>query len=793
AGYPTSWGGVAADYEMDADIVDHADYSDKFHDAFAALPTLSLVFDPDALFHRSTGIYQRPSSSGAAWERPTSAELIVPNGSEPGFQIDAGIRIQGGSSRNTDTPKHSLSLRFRASYGTEKLRYPLYENTPGSNSSIDRFDVLQLRPEYNFGWMHRHYYQAHHAQYGRDQWASDLYLAMGQNGSHGRWVHLFLNGIYWGLYDLHERPDANHMANYFGGSNDDYDTINSRVATNGNDRAYRNLATTASRSPQSPSTYARVQDMLDVDAFIDYMLLNAYVGNRDWDGHNWRAARKREDSAKWLFFPWDTEFAISHHGGGVFTPPDPFQSTSLNTDVTGKNNGINPTGIQSDLQRNAEYRLRYADRVRRHMFNGGPLTPERAAAIWMARATKMTTAIVAESARWGDHRRDQNPGRWRSEQFDLFTRDDHYLPTQQWVQETYLPQRTAIVLAQLRRRSLYPATDAPDFSQHGGSVPAGFALQITATATVHYTTDGSDPRLEGGNVNPAASSGTTLTLTQSTHLKARTRANNGEWSALTEATFTIAATDLEVTEIMYRPAAQPLAEFLELTNTGPLTIALTGLHFTRGIDFDFDQHSTVQTLAPGARLLLVRDLDAFHAVHGNTHDAITAGTFQNGTALSNSGETITLSDATDNVVLSVTYNDKSPWPGSADAGGRSLVFTGGDPGTAQNWRPSAADNGNPGTTGSTPFPGGDPLAYALATPPEITKTADGITLSYSVHLTADDAAITVQQSPDLTTWQTTTPELLTQILNPDNTLTLTFQLPAGTSGYLRLVATTTGN
>ncbi len=116
---------------MDPDIVDHPDYTDEFEAAFAALPTLSLVFDPDALFDPTTGIYQNPTRDEPEWERPLSAEFFVPDGSEPGFQINAGIRIQGGSSRNADTPKHSLSLRFRAEYGDEKLRYPLYRDSPG--------------------------------------------------------------------------------------------------------------------------------------------------------------------------------------------------------------------------------------------------------------------------------------------------------------------------------------------------------------------------------------------------------------------------------------------------------------------------------------------------------------------------------------------------------------------------------------------------------------------------------------------------------------------------------------
>lgn len=790
SGYPSSWGGVAADYDMDAEIVDHPDYADQFNTAFAALPSLSLVFDPDAFFHPSTGIYQRPGSQGMAWERPLSAELMVPDSSEKGFQINAGVRIQGGSSRNTDTPKHSLSLRFRSDYGKPKLNYPLFKNTPNGDSAIEEFDLLQLRPEYNYGWMHRHWYQCDHALYGRDQWASDLFVAMGQNGSHGRWVHLFLNGIYWGLYDLHERPDADHMANYFGGSQEDYDTVNSSQTTNGDLGAYNTMMNLAYGSIQTQGTYESIQEYLDLDAFADYMILNAYVGNRDWDGHNWRAGRKREAGAPYLFFPWDTEFAVSHVSGGVFPTPPNFFTTALSTDVTGRNGNRRPTGLQTRLQLNAEYRLRYADRVHKHFFNDGPLVPANSSSFWTARSASMHDAIVAESARWGDHRRDMNSGRWSSSDFDLYTRDEHYLPVHDWLVDTYIPQRSAIVLNQLRNRNLYPDTDAPVFSPHGGTIPRGLTVPVSAPSTVYYTTDGSDPRLTGGAVSPTATSltpGTSLTLNESTLLRARTRAGNGEWSALNEATFTVDASNLMITEIMYHPADQPRAEFLELTNTGEFEISLTGLYFSQGISFNFDDHSSISSLAPGARLLIVRDLAAFQLVYGNSFDALVAGTFQEGTALNNGGESLAISDANDNLILFVDYRDDAPWPGEADGSGNSLVFAGGDPALAPNWRPSSLANGNPGSSDSTSFPGGSLIDYALASTPVLS----GTTFIWTTPLTADDVVFEVQHSPDLNAWTTIESSIQSQTLNAgDSTRTFTIEVPAGLRGYARVIVRT---
>lgn len=789
--YPATWSGARADYEMDPDIVNDPDYADKFDAAFEAMPTLSLVFHPDAFFDRTTGIYQNPRNEGTAWERPTSAEFFLPNGSEPGFQLDAGVRVQGGSSRNPDTPKHSLSLRFRSEYGQGKLRYPLYDESPGGATAVSEFDTLQLRPEYNYGWMHRHWYQADYALYGRDQWASDLYNKMGNNGSHGRWVHLFLNGIYWGLYDLHERPDADHMANTFGGEKEDYDTVNSSVATNGDLVAFNAMMNLAYGSITNSGTYAAIQEYLDLDSFIDYMVLNAYLGNRDWDFHNWRAARRREAGAPYLFFPWDSEFAASHVTGGNFSNPPNFETTALNTNMLGSNGNRRPTGMQKRLALNAEYRLRYADRVHAHFFNGGPMTPAVSNDLWTTRSGAMHDAIVAESARWGDFRRDINNGPWTSSDFDLYTRDDHYTPTNNWLVSSYIPQRTEIVLAQMRSENLYPDTDAPSFSQHGGTIAMGSQISLTGPTTIHYTTDGSDPRLSGGNVNPAATSATSgsmLAINQSQNLKARSRAGNGEWSALTNANFTVGADDLVISEIMYRPMDNELAEFLEIRNTGATTVSLTGLKFSNGIAFDFNTNSSIGSLAPGAHLLIVRDLVAFQSVYGNGLNSQIAGTFQEDSALNNDGETLTIIDANNALVISFTYNDAGAWPKEADENNYSLVFSGGNADLGNSWRPSSSIAGNPGANDSTPLIGGSLLDYALAAEPTLVPTKTGSLFSFSTHLTADDATYEVEYSSDLITWQLADLSAQTQQLGTTNaTRIFSVNLPQGANEFARVI------
>ena len=43
--------------------------------------------------------------------------------------------------------------------------------------------------------------------------------------AHSRWLHLYINGVYWGIYQIEERPEAQFAANYLGGNSEQYDVI----------------------------------------------------------------------------------------------------------------------------------------------------------------------------------------------------------------------------------------------------------------------------------------------------------------------------------------------------------------------------------------------------------------------------------------------------------------------------------------------------------------------------------------------------------------------------------------
>lgn len=240
---------------------------------------------------------------------------------------------------------------------------------------------------------------------------------------------------------------------------------------------------------------------------------------------------------------------------------------------------------------------------------------------------------------------------------------------------------------------------------------------------------------------------------------------------------------LLISELMYHPEPDGLAEYIELMNiSDSVTLDLTGVSFTKGISFDFSE-AAIRSLGPGERLLVVKDVAAFEAAHGS--GLAIAGVFANDSSLSNGGETIKLEDAQGGTILEFTYNDKDPWPTSADTEGRSLVFinpedyaASSDAATeAGSWRASFLAGGSPGAADQARFFAGDPdadldgdglsalLEFAAGTS-ELERTeaiafagvleSEGLrypTFSYRSDPTALGISRLIESSLDLVSWE----------------------------------------
>lgn len=461
-GFPKKWETFPADYAMDPKVTEDPAYQVDLLKGLRSIPTMSISM-PQADLFGPMGIYSHPMDHGKDWEKATSLELIQPDGTE-GFQIDCGLRIYGGFGRNRRFPKHSLRVLFKSIYGATRLNFPLFPTADATTS----FDTLILRGGFNNSWQAG----SNRSQHLRDEFIRRSQLAMGQPSSHGMFVHLYLNGLYWGVYNLVERPSGPFAAAYLGGERDEYDALNSGKALDGTTEAWQQMHDVARKSTPE-NVIETLSPFVNLDNLIDYMLVNFYGGNDDWDGHNWYAARKREPGAGYHFFCWDSERTLENAAGD---------------NKTRTNNGNNPSGLFNRLLRHPAFRQRVLSRVRMHCFDNGPLTPSRAAARYTAMATEIKDAIVAESARWGDAQRDSS-----------LTRNNDWIPERDRLLKTWFPERTRVLLEQLNAVGNLGYIKSPDLKVTEGSIEI-----LATTGVVYFTTDGSDPRRADGTPNPTA-------------------------------------------------------------------------------------------------------------------------------------------------------------------------------------------------------------------------------------------------------------------------------------------------
>ncbi len=724
-GFPNRWGSVPADYAFDTSV----GTTEEFRRALLDYPSISLVMSTDAWFDPSRqagvgGIYANSLGRGLDWEKAVSAEFLNFAG-EPNAQVDCGIRIYGNASRQTSRPKHNMRLAFRARYGAAKLDFPVFGK--GQATGING---LLFNGQNGDSWFHPTIGQRQAASYLRDHFAHELLGEMGHLTPPQARAHLYVNGLYWGFYQTIERVDQHFMARLLGGEPEEYDSMKASntdgpTLVAGDTRAYEELFAIADAGVADADGYAAIQEHLHLDSFIDYMLINFWTGNRDWDHNNWRSGRHRSAGSPWHYFMWDSENIFKEDG----------------IDRTTNNTADNPTRLHQQLAKNAAYRLKFADSVQRHLFQDGLLTLESVRARWERWAAYIRPGLKAESARWGDHHRSGNP----------HTVEDDFEAAYAQLMDTRFPARARNVIRQFEARDLYPTHIQPvEFHQHGGPIEEGFVLRMFAGSlfepqdgAIHFTLDGTDPMDGPGTLYEAA-----VPLTQSTTVKARILDEEGRWSPLTEARFTLGQApqvgELLLSEIHYHPAAPTPEEdpegqwsrtdfeFVEIWNVAERTLQLQGLSFDEGIRFTFPE----AILEPGARALVIEDREAFVSRYGNVPTVL--GEYQG--QLSNGGEQVTLRDATGSILHTLFYDDESPWPTAADGEGFSLELTTRTASeSADGWETSVMVGGTPGSgTDALPTDANFPVSITL----------DGI------HVRADPAAweIVLEGSDDLLEW-----------------------------------------
>ena len=618
--------------------------------AVTSLPIISLVTDKKNIWGE-TGILEidprNTNKRGIAWERPVSSELLFQYGRD-GFQVDSGFRLQGGDFiRGRHTPykpvpwsKYSFRLYFRGKYGESRLKYPLFSKLP-----IDEFEHIVLRAGMNDSIN----------PFICDELCRRLYRDLGHASSRGMLVNLLLNGKSQAYYNPTERIDINFLRSRHGGGSE-WDLIAQfGEIREGDDiewNRFKNL--TINRDLTIPRNYKKAVSLIDLNNFIDYIMLCIYVDMDDWPYNNWRAGRERRADAKWRFYLWDAERSFGTDGKQMLGRQRRVV-TSNNLTQGALASRADIALIFQSFSANSEFRLRFADRVQKHFFNDGVFTDEHIALRHQELKNEMK----------------------------------HVLPDMRpYIGKVWIPQRRKIVMEQMANIDLQRSLNAPSFSQHGGIIKAGFKLAITApSGTIYYTIDSTDP--SGANAKKYEDQ---IALRRYTIVKARTLID-GRWSALAEASFSPDKFGFPVkfNEVMYNPIGGSDYEFIELKNISQTEVDLSWYKM-KGVNFIFKLQSK---LDPGQLIVLASDSNPEAFI--SRYPRLDVYGWYNG-SLANSGEKLALENAEGLEVLKFKYNNQAPWPMIDDLQGHSLqiIKPSVNANNPTNWKPSSEVGGSPG-------------------------------------------------------------------------------------------------
>ncbi|MFT4640175.1 MAG: hypothetical protein ACI8T1_003500 [Verrucomicrobiales bacterium] len=501
---------------MDDRVTTAPEYVDEIEQGLGStLPALSIVVDQNDFFGPE-GIYRQFELSGRGAEVPISLEYFSPTDEADTFNIKAGIRIHGGNARSH--PKKPFRLYFREEYsgGSGELEHALYEG-----SKVKTFEQLVLRGGGHDSWSLADRFGSSdfdippHASYMRDQFLRKTENDMGLLSPLGKYVHVYINGTYWGVYDLHERPNATYFSDHLGGAKDDWDVVHhpefgdeTYSVVSGNADAWEFLQSVAGGQVADAVGFERMQGLVDLDTYIDSMIVRMWSGDFDWCGpifrtferadgqtgaqnvtvfgnKNWYAGRQtRNANDRFHFFSWDAEMSMGLHL--LFNIFGNTTQRLLDFDLSFVSDPGSPVAPYDALIAYPPFKRAFADRINKHLFNGGALTPEKTQPRLQAMMDQLQSAIIAESARWGNT---SSNGR-------LFTRNDDWLGEAEWLRDTFLVERGDEMLVGFRVRDIFPKTTSPALNQLGGVVNEGQEIRLTTTelsSEIYFTTDGTDP------------------------------------------------------------------------------------------------------------------------------------------------------------------------------------------------------------------------------------------------------------------------------------------------------------
>lgn len=320
------------------------------------IPVISLTLKTDDLVG-SDGIFVHYDSTGKNWEIPAHIDFFEPDGTL-GFSSDIGIRTHGANTRKYR--QKSLRIYFRKKYGTEQLEYQIFPD-----SDVKIFKKLILR---NGGSDWAQFFM-------RDAFAQSILIGF-SNLPHQsyRAAIVFINGEFSGLMNIREYYDKTYFKQHFNSKKIDLlKEPEVRIKYGDNKDFLEMLDFVKNNDLSIDSNYEKISELVDIDNFIDYNILQIFVMNTDQPGKNvfyWRSA-ETNNKWQWILYDIDDSFRFGYHNnyqrnGLVYcTSLDSVYATELkqkSTTPSWANNSPESTILLRKILQNENFRIKFINR-----------------------------------------------------------------------------------------------------------------------------------------------------------------------------------------------------------------------------------------------------------------------------------------------------------------------------------------------------------------------------------------------------------------------------------------------
>ena len=266
----------------------------KDHD----LPIFSISTDPDNLWGEN-GIYEEIQWVGESVvdiEVPINIEMFETDG-KLAFNHRAGAEIFGSGS--TGFPQKSLAILFRSKYDVGELNYKLFPEIP-----LMEFESFILRNS------------------GNDWWSTMIrdaitYSLVKDNKNLDFQAYrpsvVYLNGEYWGIHNIREKVSEHFIEHHHFVPEEELDMLEYKEVPvpkiiHGDLEHYFELINFLENNDLSlAENYNQINSLIDINNFIDYQVMETFVGNIDWPANNNKFWRSRNGEGKWRWILYDTD------------------------------------------------------------------------------------------------------------------------------------------------------------------------------------------------------------------------------------------------------------------------------------------------------------------------------------------------------------------------------------------------------------------------------------------------------------------------------------------------------